>query len=107
MPKIFADVTIVPIGTANTSISDYVAASERLIKEFPDVAFKINPMSTTLAGELDRVLELIRRMHEAQFSQGAYRVSTSIRIDDRRDRGNTMDNKIQSVAQKAGLPVQF
>lgn len=105
MPKIFADVTIVPIGTANTSISNYVAASERLIKEFPDVEFKINPMSTTLAGEIDRVLELIRRMHEAQFSQGAYRVSTSIRIDVRRDHANTMENKINSVAQKAGLPV--
>lgn len=103
MPKVFADVTIVPIGTGNTSISSYVAASERLLKEFPDVQYKLNPMSTTLDGEMDRVLELIRRMHEAPFLQGAYRVSTAIRIDDRRDRSNTMDNKIASVREKAGL----
>lgn len=37
MPKVFADVTIVPIGTGNTSISSYVAASEMLLKEFPDI----------------------------------------------------------------------
>ena len=103
MPRIFADVTIVPIGTANTSISSYVAACERLIKEFPDIQYKLNPMSTTLDGEIDRVLELIRRMHEAPFAQGAYRVSTSIRIDDRRDHSNTMDNKIAVVREKAGI----
>ena len=103
MPIVFADVTIVPIGTGNTSISSYVAACELLVKEFSDVNFRINPMSTTLEGEIDRVLELIRRMHEAPFTQGAYRVSTSIRIDDRRDHRNTMENKIETVRQKAGL----
>jgi uncharacterized protein (TIGR00106 family) len=98
------DVTIVPIGTANTSISSYVAACERLLRQFPDVRYHLNPMSTTLEGELDRVLELIRRMHEAPFSQGAYRVSTTIRIDDRRDASQTMQGKIDTVREKAGLP---
>jgi uncharacterized protein (TIGR00106 family) len=103
MPTVFADVTIIPIGTGNTSISSYVAACERLVREFPDINFRINPLSTTLEGEIDRVLELIRRMHEAPFTQGAYRVSTSIRIDDRRDHRNTMENKIETVRNKAGL----
>jgi uncharacterized protein (TIGR00106 family) len=103
MPTVFADVTIVPLGTSSTSISSYVAASECLLKEFPDIHYRINPMSTTLEGEIDRVLELIRRMHEAPFNQGAYRVSTSIRIDDRRDHRNSMDNKINTVKEKAGL----
>ena len=104
MPHVFADVTIVPIGTANTGISSYVAACAHILKQFPDVQARLNPMSTTLEGELDRVLELIRRMHEAPFTQGAYRVSTSIRIDDRRDHANTMDGKIESVRRKVGLP---
>jgi uncharacterized protein (TIGR00106 family) len=103
MPKAMVDVTIVPIGTANTSISSYVAACERLLRQFPDVRYHLNPMSTTLEGELDRVLELIRRMHEAPFEQGAYRVSTTIRIDDRRDANNTMEGKINTVREKAGL----
>ncbi|HEY9686400.1 MAG TPA: MTH1187 family thiamine-binding protein [Coleofasciculaceae cyanobacterium] len=103
MPKAMVDVTIVPIGTANTSISSYVAACERLLKQFPDIHYNLNPMSTTLEGELDRVLELIRRMHEAPFEQGAYRVSTTIRIDDRRDAANTMQGKINTVREKAGL----
>lgn len=103
MPKAMVDVTIVPIGTANTSISSYVAACERLIKQFPDIQYSLNPMSTTFEGELDRILELVRRMHEAPFEQGAYRVSTSIRIDDRRDSSNTMAGKVAAVREKAGL----
>jgi uncharacterized protein (TIGR00106 family) len=100
MPVIFVDVTIVPIGTADTGVSRYVAACERLLAEFPDVRFKINPMSTTLEGELDRIFALIRRMHEAPFAQGAQRVSTAIRIDDRRDVRHTLEHKVENVFRK-------
>jgi uncharacterized protein (TIGR00106 family) len=103
MPHVMVDVTMVPVGTANTSISSYVAASAHLLKQFPDVRYKLNPMSTTLEGEWDRVMELIRRMHEAPFAQGAYRVSTTIRVDDRRDARNSMEGKIAAVQDKAGV----
>ncbi len=103
MPKVMADVTIVPIGTGSTSISSYVASCDQLLKQFPDVKYRLNPMTTTLEGELDRVLELARRMHEAPFTQGAYRVSTTLRIDDRRDHANTMEGKMAAVREKAGL----
>lgn len=103
MPVVFADLTILPIGTGNTSISDYVAASEALLKDFPDIRYRLNPTSTSLEGELDRILELVRRMHEAPFSQGAYRVSTSLRIDDRRDSSPSMEHQVDVVREKAGL----
>lgn len=103
MPYAMVDVTIIPIGTGNTGISAYVAACGRLLKEFPDIQYRVNPMTTTLEGELDRILEMVRRMHEAPFREGAYRVSTTIRIDDRRDQRNTMEGKINAVRDKAGL----
>ncbi len=103
MPYVMADVTITPIGTANTSISSYVAACDALLKQFPDVRYRLNPMSTTLEGELDRVLELVRRMHEAPFTQGAYRVSTTLRLDDRRDTRASMEHKVEAVLEKVGL----
>lgn len=104
MPYVLADVTIVPLGTANTSISSYVAACDQLLRQFPDVKYRLNAMSTTLEGELDRVLELIRRMHEAPFAQGVRRVSTTVRIDDRRDARGSIEGKIRSAGEKAGLP---
>jgi uncharacterized protein YqgV (UPF0045/DUF77 family) len=39
-------------------------------------------------------------MHESPFSEGAMRVSTSIRIDDRRDTKATMESKLKAVEEK-------
>ncbi|MCC3373083.1 MTH1187 family thiamine-binding protein [Cohnella sp. REN36] len=94
-------VTIVPLGTGSTSVSEYVAAVERLLSEAPEpIKHQLTPMSTIIEGELDDVLAVVRRMHEVPFRNGAKRVSTSITIDDRRDRQGTMDQKLASVSEK-------
>jgi uncharacterized protein YqgV (UPF0045/DUF77 family) len=41
-------------------------------------------------------------MHEQPFLQGVVRVSTSIRIDDRRDKKGTIEGKVRSVREKLG-----
>ncbi|MBB6669285.1 MTH1187 family thiamine-binding protein [Cohnella nanjingensis] len=94
-------VTIVPLGTGSTSVSDYVASVERVLSEAPEsIKHQLTPMSTIIEGELDDILAVIRRMHEVPFREGAKRVSTSITIDDRRDKVGTMAQKMDSVAEK-------
>lgn len=39
-------------------------------------------------------------MHEVPFENEALRVTTSLKIDDRRDREAAMDKKINSVEEK-------
>jgi uncharacterized protein YqgV (UPF0045/DUF77 family) len=39
-------------------------------------------------------------MHEVPFVNGAMRVSTTIRIDDRRDKDASMEQKLSSVKGK-------
>jgi uncharacterized protein (TIGR00106 family) len=94
------EVTIAPLGTATTSISSYVAACHRVLKENPDIKYQLTPMGTILEGELDRIMVVIRQMHEVPFAEGAERVSTLIRIDDRRDKNATMAQKMQAVEEK-------
>jgi uncharacterized protein (TIGR00106 family) len=101
MPNVDVDVDVVPVGTESTSFSDFVAACELVLKDFPEVKYQINPMSTTLEGELDQVMEVVKRMHQAPFAQGVQRVSTSIRIDDRRDKFSTLEEKVAVVKEKA------
>ncbi|MNY66894.1 hypothetical protein D3C86_2043910 [compost metagenome] len=60
----------------------------------------MTPMGTILEGPLDRLFEVIRAVHEVPFLNGAARVSTSIKIDDRRDKPASMEQKMQSVADK-------
>ena len=84
--QVIVDVHIHPIGEGGVSVSRFVAASICVLKQsYPQLQFHINPMSTTILGDLDTVLLAVKDMHEAQFQAGAVRVSTSLRIDDRRD----------------------
>ena len=57
-------------------------------------------MSTILEGEMDDVLAAVKAMHEAPFRMGALRVSTTLRIDDRRDKQITMEGKLAAVRKK-------
>jgi uncharacterized protein (TIGR00106 family) len=94
------DVTIVPLGTATPSISKYVADCHKVLNDFPGLKWKLNPGSTTIEGDLNTILEVILKMHEVPFDQGAKRVSTHIKIDDRRDKPASMEQKLKSVQDK-------
>src|SRR5574341_790573 len=91
--------TIAPLGTATPSVSAYVAGVEKVLRE-SGLKHQLTAMGTIIEGERDEILPVIRRMHEHQFTQGALRVSTSIQIDDRRDKPATVDSKMKSVEEK-------
>lgn len=91
-------VSISPVGDG-VSVSRHVAAALRVLRAQARVQFRLDPMFTTLDGDLDEIFPLIRQMQEAVFSAGAVRVGTVIKIDDRRDRTASMDDKLDSVQQ--------
>jgi uncharacterized protein (TIGR00106 family) len=92
-------VSISPVGEG-VSVSRYVAAALRVARGQQAVRTRLDPMFTTLEGELPEVLALVQRMQEAVFAAGAVRVSTVIKIDERRDRAVAMDDKVRSVDEK-------
>lgn len=94
------EATIAPLGTGSTSISQFVANCHRVLEAESRIKYQLTPMSTILEGDLDVILEVIRKMHEVPFDEGALRVSTIIKIDDRRDKQATMEQKLFSVREK-------
>jgi len=94
------EVTIAPLGTGSPSVSRYVAECHKVLAQEEGVTYQLTPMSTIIEGDLDQILTVIRKMHEVPFAAGAMRVSTSIKIDDRRDKVSTMAGKLQSVKEK-------
>lgn len=91
-----AAVSISPTG-AGPSVSRYVAAALRVVRAQSAVRYRLDPMFTTLEGELSEIYALIGRMQEAVFELGAERVGTVIKIDDRRDREVSMEAKVKAV----------
>lgn len=59
--------------------------------------YRLDPMFTTLEGDLKTIFEIIEKMHEAVAQAGAARISTVIKIDDRRDKQAPMEAKVEVV----------
>jgi uncharacterized protein (TIGR00106 family) len=91
--------TITPLGTGTPSVSRYVAGCERILRD-SGLKNELTAMGTIIEGDLDAILGVIRRMHESPFADGAVRVSTLIKIDDRRDKEHTIAGKMRSVREK-------
>jgi uncharacterized protein (TIGR00106 family) len=102
MGRVIAEVTVVPLGTAQPSLSRFVVAAELALAGFPAIQTQLTPMSTILEGDLSDVLAAVAAMHEAVFALGALRVSTRLAIDERRDRPATMEGKVTAVRALLG-----
>ena len=96
--QVIAEIHIIPLGTATTSVSHYIAACLNIVKQAQDVSYQLTAMGTIIQGPLERVLELMQEMHEIPFTMGAKRVVTAINIDDRRDKPITIEGKVKAVS---------
>ena len=97
-PPVIAMVKVVPLGTATPSVSKYVSACLDEVRAAKDITFQITGMGTILQGPMERILEIVQKMHEVPFSMGAQRVSTTINIDDRRDKPTSIEHKVKAVS---------
>lgn len=93
------EISIVPIGTATTSVSSYVADAVKMLQN-SGLHFELSAMGTIIEGPLADVMAVVQNMHESPFNRGAGRVYTVLKIDDRRDTGTDMAYKVQSVRHK-------
>lgn len=94
-----AEFSIAPTGKG-ASVSEYVARCLDLVDR-SGLAYKLNPMGTVVEGSFDEVLDLIRRCHKA-VAKDCDRVSTIIKIDDRRGAVNQIEGKVAKVEKILG-----
>lgn len=94
---IIAEITVVPIGTKTPSVSKYVIkALDELKKQ--GLKPELTAMGTIIEAEnISSILKAFEVVHESVFEQGAVRVVTTLKIDERRDKEGTIKQKIHSV----------
>jgi uncharacterized protein (TIGR00106 family) len=95
-----AEVSVVPLGTKTPSVSQYVAQAVKVLEQEKGMKYEITPMGTIIEGDLDKILTVVRKMHEGTFGEGVARVLTTVRIDDRRDKAQDMKEKVDSLKKK-------
>jgi uncharacterized protein (TIGR00106 family) len=97
---ITAELTVIPIGTGDTSLSKYVAVAVSTLDKM-GIKYQINGVGTLIETDsAEKLFDAVKAVHEAIFNEGAMRVSTHVKIDDRRDVEKTMKEKVESVKEK-------
>jgi uncharacterized protein (TIGR00106 family) len=89
-------ISVTPIGTATTGVGEFVAEAVRVI-ERSGLRYELNAMHTVVEGDLAALMGLVTEIHTALFARGAGRLSTVVKLDDRRDAPGTIAAKVRSV----------
>jgi uncharacterized protein (TIGR00106 family) len=97
--NVIAELTVVPLGTGSTSLSRYVRIVEQII-EASGLPHTLTPMGTCVQGDLDAIFAAVKQAHEALAAEGCARISTQIKLDDRRDKDRVMQDKTDTVLGK-------
>ncbi len=101
LPIVDAEISIEPIGTSDTSIGREITAAYNAIRNIRNLKVTLTPMSTQIESDnIDDILQAIRAAHDSAKSIGAKRIISTIRIDERFDKPNTLEEKVQSVKAK-------
>jgi uncharacterized protein (TIGR00106 family) len=88
--------TVVPIGTGEASVSNYVKKAHEILRK-NNLKFEINSMGTVVEGEIPEILNVILEINNLFEELGLSRILTSIKIDYRIDKKSTITGKIKSV----------
>ncbi|AWR96528.1 MTH1187 family thiamine-binding protein [Acidianus sulfidivorans JP7] len=95
--KYLVDISVEPIGTNSTSLSKYVRLVYEVLKS-KNIKFYPAPSMTTL--ELDDITQLgyiIKDIDDALAKEGIKRIVSILKIDDRRDKENSIDHKLEVI----------
>ncbi len=82
------------------SVSDYVKRNLEIIDE-SGLPYKLGPMGTTLEGEYDEVMAVVRRCHE-RMSEDCGRIACQIKMDWRQGRSGRLESKVATLKEKTG-----
>lgn len=96
-----ADLTILALGRAGASASEYIAVVQRKLAEQDRVRYEMHAMGTSLEGATADILAVVGELHALPFEQGIPRVYTVLKLDERRDKPEqTLADKVRSVEQR-------
>ena len=79
-------------------LSGYVARAVRIIKE-SGLPHKMEAMGTTIEGEWDEIMDVVKRCYEA-LSTDCDRVLVNLKMDCKKGAGGRMAGKVASVEKK-------
>jgi uncharacterized protein (TIGR00106 family) len=93
-----AEITILALGTGTPSTSAYIREIRARLEAQDRVGFEMHAMGTSLEGATADILALVAELHAVPFELDVQRVYTVLKLDERRDKAQTLADKVASVS---------
>ena len=95
-----ADLTVISLGRPDASASAYIAEIQRRLAAQDRVRYRMHAMGTSLEGTTTDILALVGELHAVPFEMGIPRVYTVLKLDERRDKAQSLEDKVRSVEER-------
>jgi uncharacterized protein (TIGR00106 family) len=95
-----ADLTVIGLGRADPSASEYIAEIQRRLAAQDKVRYELHAMGTSLEGSTEDILEVVAELHRVPFEMGLPRVYSVLKLDERHDKEQTLGDKVRSVEKR-------
>ena len=93
--KVIVDLCVVPIG-AGVHLAPYIAACETVLTG-AGLKIQLHPNGTAIEGEWEPVFQAIEACHQAVHAMGCPRIYTTVKINTRPDKNQTLEDKVARV----------
>ncbi|WP_221289283.1 MTH1187 family thiamine-binding protein [Stygiolobus caldivivus] len=95
--KILIDISVEPIGTSSTSLSPYV---RKVFEVLDRLGLKYYPAPSMTTIELEDITQLgiiLKEIGDELEKMGVKRIVTIMKVDDRRDKENSLQHKLEVI----------
>jgi uncharacterized protein (TIGR00106 family) len=95
-----ADLTVIALGRAEASASCIHRRDPAALAAQDRVRYEMHAMGTSLEGTTADILAVFGELHAVPFEMGIPRVYSILKLDERRDREQTLADKVESVRRR-------
>jgi uncharacterized protein (TIGR00106 family) len=95
-----AELTVIGLGRSDPSAGEFIAEIQRRLAAQERVSYELHAMGTNLEGTTEDILGLVAELHRVPFDLGLPRVYTVLKLDERRDREQSLADKVRSVEDR-------
>ena len=92
-----AELSVIGLGRSDPSAGAYIAEIQRRLAAQDRVGYELHAMGTNLEGSTEDILALVAELHRVPFDLGLPRAYTVLKLDERRDKEQTLEDKVSSV----------
>lgn len=95
--KVLVDIAVEPLGTSTTSISKYIKKVFEILDKKGIKYYPAPSMTTIELYDITQLGYLLKEINDELEKMGVKRIVTILKIDDRRDKENSITHKLDVI----------